>query len=142
MAVMSESASGVGQGEARGVLAEAGADRIVMTIPGTSYQLHLIPTGPVGAAVGKRLVGVIRANARRLDVTHTGGKYIEPVYGRPRRVQGSVVAMDAAAGTVTIDASVPLVLKVHPTQRADRFKPGDFVACDVEPGATFTQSTT
>jgi hypothetical protein len=112
---------------------------IVLGLPNTSYELYLIPTGPITAVVGKRLIGTIRAQARRIDVVGTGGQYVEPVMGRPRRVQGTVLRVEN--GAVVVDAGVA----IHATpsdhrQSADQFQPGQFVSFDVAPGATFTQA--
>lgn len=129
-------------GLARGVLADVGHDRLTLEIPGTSYQLHLAIYQPPRAAVGKRLIGTIRAQARRVDVVDTGGKYVEPVYGRPRRVQGEVIATSDADQTITVDAGVPIVCKLTDArQKAADFARGAFVSFDVLPGATFTQAT-
>lgn len=142
---------------ARGVLHEIVAATatkpgyIVLAIPGSNYQLHLRPSAELAARlspanVGKRLVGQISVEARRIDSVRTGGRYIEPVHGRPRRVQGTVTAVDMASGTIIVDAGgattvdgLPLPVRCRPTdarQRADQFAPGDLVSMDVLDGAT------
>ena len=124
----------------RGVLAERHADHIVLSIPGTDYRLHLLTAAPVTGEVGKRIRGVIRGQARRIDVVVTGGRYVEPVYGRPRRVQGSIDAVDTDADTVTVrihDAAA-IVCRTDGRQRAADFRVGQFVSLDVTPGATFS----
>ena len=65
----------------------------VLSFPNTSYQTHLLIESPAAldGKVQKRVVGVIALDARRVDVVNSGGKYLEPVFGRPRRVQGKVV---------------------------------------------------
>jgi hypothetical protein len=130
---------------ARGVLAANHAATatkpafLVLEVPNTSYQLHLLPAAAVTTPVGKRLTGIIRADARRVDTVKSGGRYVEPVAGRPRRVQGAVIAKDSSANTITVAAGVPIVLRLtDPRQRADQFAEGDFVSCDVLDGATFT----
>lgn len=130
---------------ARGVLAQIVAPtatrpgHIVLALLDTSYEIHLLPVGPIATPVGKRIVGVIRAEARRVDVVKSGGRYVEPVAGRPRRVQGTVVGRDASANTITVNAGVPIVLKLTDArQRADQYEDGAFVSCDVCDGATFT----
>lgn len=123
---------------ARAVLRESGDERVVLAVPGTDYQLHLGVYKAPSTPVGKRILGTIRAQARRIDVVHTGGRYIEPVYGTPRRIQGEIVAIDAANQTLTVHAGVPVVCKTDGRQRADQFKLGDLVAFDVLPGASFT----
>jgi len=61
---------------------------------------------------------------------------VEPVAGRPRRVQGMVVGIDG--DRVVVDAGMPI--HCRPTdarQKAADFQPGDFVSFDVHRGATF-----
>lgn len=130
---------------ARGVLAavvEPTATRpgyIRLTVPDTSYELHLRPAGAISTPVGKRIVGRIDAQARRIDTVKTGGRYIEPVAGRPRRVQGHVVAVDAASNTITINAGVPIRCALGDArQQASQFEVGQFVSGDVLDGATFS----
>ncbi|MCC6677786.1 MAG: hypothetical protein IT436_11625 [Phycisphaerales bacterium] len=130
---------------ARGVLAavvEATATKpgyIKLTIPDTSYELHLRPAGPISTPVGKRIVGRIDAQARRIDTVTTGGRYIEPVAGRPRRVQGHIVAIDTGTNTITINAGAPIHCKLGDArQSTGQFEIGQFVSGDVLDGATFS----
>lgn len=112
---------------------------ITISFPNTSYQMHLRPTAAIRAEIGKRILGVIRVTARRVDVVDTGGKYVEPVYGRPRRVQGRVLSIDNSARTIVVDASAPIHLALNDArQQASDFTQGDLVSCDVLDGATFT----
>lgn len=115
---------------------------VVIEFPNTEYELHLVTTGPVTTPVGKRIVGEVHARARRLDVVNTGGKYVEPLYGRPRRVQGRVVATDPARRIVVVDAGgTPIHLTLTDARQSPaRFNRGDLVSCDVLDGATFTPS--
>lgn len=124
---------------ARAILAESAEDRVVLTIPGTDYQIHLLVYQRPSTPIGKRIIGTIRAAARRVDVVRTGGRYVEPVYGRPRRIQGEIIAIDGADNSITVDAGMPIVCKVGDArQRADQFKVGDFVSFDALPGSSFT----
>ena len=52
---------------ARGVLISAGPSVVKVSFPNTSYELHLVPQGVVTAEPGKRILGVIGAQARRID---------------------------------------------------------------------------
>lgn len=129
---------------ARGILKDTNAEpsrkqgAIIFSVPNTSYELHLVPLGSVSAEKGKRLIGIIRAKARRIDVVQTGGRYVEPVYGRPRRVQGTVIGVKD--GAVVVDASVPIhCTPTDPRQNAEQFTPGMFVSFDVMDGASFEQ---
>ncbi|GJQ30293.1 MAG: hypothetical protein HBSAPP03_21770 [Phycisphaerae bacterium] len=110
---------------------------LVLGIPNTSYELHLRPTAGVSTPIGKRLLGVIRVEARRIDRPGTGGKFIEPVFGRPRRVQGTVIRIEQ--GAVVVDAGAPIhLVPLDPRQSPESFTPGELVSCDVMDGATFS----
>jgi hypothetical protein len=122
---------------ARGILASADAAQVVISFPNTNYQLHLVPAAPITTPVGKRILGTIALQAKRIDTVGTGGEYIEPVYGRPRRVQGTVIRTQN--GAVVIDAGVPIhVTPTDPRQSADQFQAGQLVSFDALAGATFT----
>lgn len=127
---------------ARGVLAAIVAPTatkpgfIKMTFLNTNYELHLLTTVPIRTPIGKRLIGTIHARAKRIDTVQTGGRYVEPVYGRPRRVQGTVVAVEG--GEVVVDAGMPIhCTPTDPRQQASGFTRGDFVSFDVLDGAEF-----
>ncbi|MBX3390198.1 MAG: hypothetical protein KF691_12190 [Phycisphaeraceae bacterium] len=116
---------------------EPAAEHIVISIPDTSYQLHLIPTAPVTKEKGDRIIGTIRLSARRIDVVQTGGRYVEPVFGRPRRVQGTVIALETDA--IVVNAGVPIwVAPTDQRQSPGSFEVGQFVSFDALEGATFS----
>ncbi len=112
-------------------------------VPGTNYEMHLHYADASNPAlqaklgtISKRLIGTIHAQARRIDIVQTGGQYVEPVLGRPRRVQGSIVAI--AANSVVVDAGVPIhCTPMDPRQKAEQFSIGQFVSFDVMDGARF-----
>lgn len=131
-------ARGVFGGETPSTATKAGF--VTLEIPTSNYRLHLIPTSPVSVAAGKRLIGVVSVQARRVDETRTGGRFIEPVYGRPRRVQGNIVAVDEGSNTIVVNAGIPVHVKLtDPRQNAADFAVGQFVGMDVLDGGTFTQ---
>lgn len=130
---------------ARGVLTDliqptaAKGGYIALTIANTSYQLHLRVPESFTAPMGKRIIGRIEVSARRIDRPNGGGRYVEPVEGRPRRVQGAVIESDSANNIIWVSAGVPIGLRpTAPNQHARDFSPGDYVSCDVMDGATFT----
>lgn len=133
---------------ARGTLAEihpATATQpafLVVTFPNTDYRLHLRPFNDdlsvFEGLVGHKVIGRIRAAARRLDTVGAGGRYVEPCYGRPRRVQGMVRAIVPAENAVLVGAGVPVHLAVTaPGQTPGQFKENDFLTCGVMDGASF-----
>ncbi len=110
-----------------------------LTFPNTNYQLHLISTSEISTPVGKTAMGMIQVHARRVDVVGAGGRFIDPVIGRPRRVQGMVVSTDSSAGTITVNAGIPVIVKLtDDRQSPDDFEKGQIVAFGVLAGATFT----
>jgi len=121
-----------------GKLLEQSSESIVLAIPGTDYKLHLAIKAPLPANALNRYDGRIRAQARRVDVIKAGGVFVEPVIGRPRRIQGRVIAVDAAANTITVKAVAPFVCKLlDARQKASDFEIGSMVSFDVERGALF-----
>ena len=114
---------------------------LTFAVPNTSYQIALLPIGamPTPDRIGKRLIGTIRAKARRIDVVDTGGRYLEPVYGRPRRIQGTIIK--TVGDALVIDAGVPIhCTPTDPRQSASQFQPGQLVSFDALDGATFEPS--
>jgi len=118
-----------------GVLAEIKEGMIVLTLPGTDYKLHLAVDHPPKVEVGKRLAGRITARAKRVDVVTSGGRFIDPVFGRPRRLQGRITASDTAANSITVFCGAPFTCELTMGQKANEFRVGDLVAFDVERGA-------
>lgn len=110
---------------------------IALNLPGTDYQLHLAVTAAPATNAQKRVTGKILAQARRIDIVNTGGIFIDPVIGRPRRIQGRIIAQDAAANTVTVKAVAPFICKLDAQQKADSFPVGALVSFDIERGALF-----
>jgi len=112
---------------------------IVFAIPNTSYEIALIPTAPITAPPGHRLVGAIRAASRRIDLVETGGRYIEPVFGKPRRLQGTVTGTDEGGRVLIVNATVPfLITPGDPRQSASMFPEGSLIALDLPDWPTFT----
>lgn len=114
--------------------------QVRLTFPNTSYQISLSPEGEVVGEPGGRIVGTIHAQATRMDRITAGGRFVDPVFGRPRRVQGRVVAVNGETNEVIVSAGVPVHL--HPTdkrQKATDYHEGDFVTCGVLDGAVFRQ---
>jgi hypothetical protein len=117
---------------------------VVLTIPNTDYRLHLCPHADDLARFegreGTKVVGIIRVPAKRLDICGTGGRFVEPCFGRPRRVQGMVRAVLKPENVVVVGAANGLSLHLTPTapgQTAAQFAEGDFLTCGVLDGASF-----
>lgn len=123
------------------VLEQKSDDQVVMSVPGTSYRLQFRPTVPASAiatAEGKRIRGIVRGKAQRMHAAHAGGRFIEPVSGQPRIVQGTVIAVDGGNNRLLIEMVIPAWLDVEPGQKASEFAVGQMVNMYVESGMTFT----
>jgi hypothetical protein len=108
--------------------------------PNTSYRIALIPEGPVEAEPGRRIEGTVHARAARIDRINAGGRFVEPVYGSPRRIQGRVVAVEEATNELVVNAGVPVHLTpTDKRQKASDFREGELITCGVLSGAAFRQ---
>jgi hypothetical protein len=108
------------------------------TVPGTQYNLHLAVDAGFEAAVGHRIKGRVHGRALRMHRAGAGGNFIEPLQGRPRIVQGTVLAIDPAANEVILDLVVPVRIAMQTGQSATAFSTGDVVNFYMEPGTRFT----
>lgn len=109
--------------------------RAVIAIPGSDYQLHVTISEPLECNPHGEVRGVVRGKAEKLERVGTGGIFIEPVYGRPRRVQGRVVRKDSAANTLTVQGPCVVVAELEATQRATDIPIGELVAFNLQPGS-------
>lgn len=126
---------------ATGILAELDSDHVVLTIPHTDYRIHLQIEGDSDAitttGLNKPISGRIEAQARRVDIVNTGGRFFEPTYGRPRRLQGRIIDLDTRNNTITVQCPIPFVCRLMPPQEAHAFEVGQLVSFDIERGAVF-----
>lgn len=123
---------------ATGYIEQSEPELLVLSIPKSDYRIHLVPTGAIKAAVGDRITGRIEAAARRIDLCYTGGTFVDPVYGRPRNIQGRIRAIQPSDNTLLVQAGVPMYVNVRAPQRAEQFQVGQVIHCAVDRGATFT----
>lgn len=127
-----------------GTLKELSDERLVLGVPGTDYQIHLEPTVPakdITTPVGKRIRGVIEGAALRIFATSGGGRFIEPVYGAPRIVTGTVLAIDHGRGRALINVAVPMWVRWPEGQDLSILESGGLVTFYVESGTSFTPAT-
>ncbi|MEM7228219.1 MAG: hypothetical protein AAF432_05310 [Planctomycetota bacterium] len=129
------------QGIARGILRAVSDDELILAISGTDYQLHLMPGVPasdITTPVGRRVKGMIEGNALRIHPAEGGGKFIEPVYGAPRIVAGTVLHANERQRRALIDVSVPIWVNTERGQDFDVLREGALVNFYVASGMTFT----
>ena len=122
---------------AHGTLLEIKDGFIVLGVHGTDYRVQLVVSAPIQKAVGDHVSGTIHATAKRVDAIPTGGRFIDPVYGRPRRLQGRVFSLDPVKNVISIYAGLPFHCTMMAEQKTSQFELGQMVAFDIERGARF-----
>ncbi len=126
------------------ILKSVSEDRMVLTVPGTDYELALVPTVPaadIDTPPGKRIRGTVTARALRIHAAAGGGRFIEPVYGAPRIVAGTVLLVREDERRVLVDAAIPIWVNWQEEQAVDVLQPGRLVNFYVESGTAFTPVT-
>ena len=108
------------------------ADHLVtLRMPGKNYRncFQLPPNAPA-PSVGQRITGTILAPAWKVDVVTAGGNYVEPLMGRPRRMQGAVVAIDGPRNQLTVEVGYPVIVQLPPSAKATHFTVGSRIGWD------------
>ena len=111
---------------------------VVLNIPGTSYEVRIPSKGTVVPSAQGRVWGTLRLPVWKLDVVTAGGAYIEPVYGKPRRVQGKVVGtLPELNGVVVEVCGQPIVGLLPERWQAVEVEVGSRVGLDIAEGGEF-----
>src|SRR3954453_13990116 len=104
---------------------------VTLKVPGSNYQNSFVFHGDPGAlAVGSRVRGTIHAPAWKVDRVELGGNYVEPLYGRPRRMQGTILSVNTAANELTVQVGYEATVKMPEQYKAETFKVGERVGWD------------
>lgn len=126
--------------QTRGRLAEVGEGHIVLAVPATDYRISLVLDGevPGDLELNDWITGIVRAEAQRADVMKAGGRFIEPVFGRPRRIQGRIIGGDVSENIIVVDCGIKVHARLMSLQNAGNFMTEQLVGFDIESGASFT----
>ena len=114
-------------------IVEAIQDNLVtLAAPPTNYRNAFVLKSENAAplAVGERIRGTIHAPAWKVDRVDLGGNYVEPRYGRPRRMQGTILSVNAAANELTVQVGYEVTVKLPEKYKAADFLPGQRVGWD------------
>ena len=111
---------------------------ITLGLPNANYKstFHLNSTTPFQP--GDRITGTIHAPAWKLDRVDLGGNYVEPLYGRPRRMQGTILSVNAAVNELTVKVGYEVTVKLPEKYNAADYLPGQRVGWDNIEIPTFT----
>ena len=121
-------------------------DSVILGVHGTDYLIRLTPSvGPSdfpepASRRNRRIRGTVMGRALKMHRADAGGRFIEPVHGQPRIVQGTVIRVDAKNDRLLMDIVVPMWITVETGvtgQRASDFQPGDLLNFYLESGTSF-----
>lgn len=121
-------------------------DSVVLGVHGTDYRITLSPSvGPSSFPVpasrrNRRIRGTVLGRALKMHRADAGGRFIEPVHGQPRIVQGTVSRVDAANDRLLMDIVIPMWITVETGvtgQSASDFQTGELLNFYLESGTRF-----
>ena len=114
---------------------------LVFAPANTNYEMRLDATGPMaGAQIGVMTEALIRGAARKVWTVPSGGNFIEPIFGPPRRIQGRIVYLDEQQMVAHAGGPVIITLPADPSAYDLVRGPlalGVLVNVSLLPGATF-----
>jgi hypothetical protein len=101
-----------------------------LKVPGTNYRNTFILHSPATLEPGQRVRGTIHAPAWKVDRVELGGNYVEPLFGRPRRMQGTILSVNPATNELTVQVAYEATVKLPPKYTASNYHPGERVGWD------------
>ena len=125
---------------AHGRVSEKRGTAIIFKPANTTYELLLEGTGYDGP-LNSPVDIIIQMNARKLWTVPSGGNFIEPIFGKPRTIQGRVKAIEGQ--TLVIQAGLPIHVALPSADSAvdlndGAVQVGHLVNAMIMPGATYT----
>ena len=125
---------------ARGKILSVEGRTVVFQPPNTNYKLRLEAQGGLdGAPIGVTVDAIIRVQARKLWTVPSGGNFIEPIYGPPRKIQGRIKYLDDKE--MVVQAGTPILVSLPASDEAYDLPEGPLavgrlVNVSAMPGAT------
>jgi hypothetical protein len=104
---------------------------VTLRTPHNNYRTSFrAPAGATLPAAGEPVHGTIRARAWKVEAVSLGGNYVEPLYGRPRRMQGTVLETLSAGNELRVMTPYEVVVTLPEKYRAAQFAVGTRVGFD------------
>src|SRR5579884_4030303 len=94
---------------ATGKVTQAREGLVVFSVSGANYEMHLVCPS-YGGPLNTLVKGTIRVKARKVWTVPSGGLFIDPVFGRPRTIQGRIRSIDDR--TMVLHAGGPIVVEL------------------------------
>ena len=113
--------------------------QVTLRVSGFNYANTFALSGeaPAGFVSGAHVRGTIRAFASKVDRVELGGNYVEPLAGRPRRMQGTILAVNPATNELTVQVGYEAVVKLADRYKAVEFQVGERVGWESQQMPTF-----
>ena len=117
---------------AKFVVESVAGGMVTLRVPSMNYRNSFVVKGGTGAELkaGERVSGRIVAPAWKLDRVEMGGNYVEPLVGKPRRMQGMVLAVDAARNELVVQVGYEVTVKLPEKYKAGDYTVGERVGWD------------
>lgn len=94
---------------ARGQVKAINGRTVVFQPANTNYELHLTAEGSTdGVKTGVTVSAAIRVKARKVWTVPSGGNFIDPIYGDPRKVQGRIKYLSDSE--MVVQAGTPIIV--------------------------------
>ena len=104
-------------------------DVVTLRVPNMNYRNSFVLKGAELKA-GEWVQGKILASAWKVDRVELGGNYVEPLFGRPRRMQGTILAVDVGQNELTVQVGYEVTVKLPTKYKAADYHVGDRVGWD------------
>ncbi len=116
---------------AKFIVENVGDGMVTVRVPGMNYQnTFRVGNGAAALVAGERVRGRIHAPAWKVDRVDMGGNYVEPLYGRPRRMQGTILSVNAGANELTVQVGYEVTVKMPEKYSAGDYRVGERVGWD------------
>jgi hypothetical protein len=127
----------------KGRITEVRGDAVVFQPTGTVYELllQLSDASKYDGPIDTPISGVVRLSARKVYSVHSGGNFIEPIFGRPRIVQGRVRHIAETGRNLIVQAGIAISVDLPEASSAidlpsGAIRVGHLVNVTVLPGAS------
>lgn len=113
-------------------------DLVTLKTPNANYRNTFKCSSAADLIVGKRVAGSVHAPARKIEAVSQGGNYVEPLFGRPRRMQGLVLRQNAMDNSLIVRTAYETTVRLPPQQQASDYPMGSRVGWDNADWPEFT----
>jgi hypothetical protein len=118
-------------------------NQVTLRTPTLNYHntFAIAPQAAAALKPGERVRGTIHAPAWKIDRVELGGNYVEPLYGRPRRMQGTILAVNPHTNELTVQVGYEATVRLPDRCRTADYHVGQRVGWDNIDLPTFTPET-